>query len=253
MFWTFLSEHPVLIVAILLFLALVVMIIISMTKSSNVVEWIKGIADISAIALLFVCAVGVIFAGLSWFQPRQPVKPDYNLVLSVAPDSTGFDVEKFSFYSDSLMSVINRHERVLDEKYASFISEKEHALRIESIVGILLSVIVAIVGFFGYKNIKSIEKKAVDIAKDRVSKEVSDYLDDNLVGKIRQELKSSFFNYIDEKTSNKLASQVKGEIKKEIIDDIEEKIREDVVDYFTLDVREKSNSRSASNNPFEKK
>ena len=252
MFWTFLSEHLVLIVAILLLLALLAIIIVVMKKSSNEFEWIKGIADISAIALLFICTIGIIFAGLSWFHPRQTVTPDYNLVLTVASDSTGFNVEKFSVYSDSLITVINQHEKVLNEKYSSFIAEKEHTLRIESIVGILLSIIVAIVGFFGYKNIKSIEKKAVDIANDHVSKEVSNYLDKNLADIIRRELKSSFFSYIDEKISNKLASQVKGEIKKQIIEDVEEKIREDVVAYFSIEVKEKTGSEPAANNPFEK-
>ena len=148
--------------------------------------------------------------------------------------------------------MVNRHERILDEKYASFISEKEQTLRIESIVGILISIIVAVVGFFGYKSIKSIEKKAADIAKERVEHEVVDYLDKNLVGMIRKELKSSFFDYIDEKTANKVASQVKGEIKKQIINAVEEQIRKDVVGYFMIgDLKDNRNIEPDANNPFD--
>lgn len=252
MIWAYITSHTVLIVSIMALIALVVLIVMVCVKPFSEAERLKVVSDFLAIILLFLCGIGVLIAGVSWFYPRQQRIPDYNLVLSVCPDSTGFDTERFSFYSDSLINVVNRHERILDEKYASFISEKEQTLRIESIVGILISIIVAVVGFFGYKSIKSIEKKAADIAKERVEHEVVDYLDKNLVGMIRKELKSSFFDYIDEKTANKVASQVKGEIKKQIINEVEEQIRKDVVGYFMIgDLKDNRNIEPDANNPFD--
>ena len=213
---------------------------------------VKGLADILAVALLFLCALGVLLVSVIWFVPKDKQTIKQELVITATPDTTGFKCEEFSFYTDSLINVIYRHEDLLERKYASVLEEKEYTMKVQSVLGVLISIIVAVVGFFGYKNIKSIEKKAINLAEEKVKKEVSDYLDKNLVAKLRGVLKSNFAEYMDEKVSNKIASQIKGEVSKRIIEETESKIQDDIVGFFTIRKGDTNTTESGSSNPFEK-
>lgn len=211
---------------------------------------VKGTADILAVSLLFCCALGILYAASSMIKPKSGSIPRHEMTLTASIDTTKSAAEQFRFYSDSSIRVIKHYESLLDERYSNLIDEKESTMRIQSVIGILISIIVAIVGFFGYTNIKSIEKKAINLAKENVEKEVGKYLKDNLTGIIRDALKSNFSDYLDEKVANRIASQVKGELIKTIVEETEAKIQEDLVRFFTVSVNEKKEQEQGVNNPF---
>ena len=112
--------------------------------------------------LLSLCFVGIIVMAYRCFTAQSP--QTYRIVLTVSPDSV-YDDAKFSYYTDSLISVINKHEHVIVDKYEAILEDKAETQKYWSIAGILVSIILGIAGFFGFKSIKDIEHDCKETAK----------------------------------------------------------------------------------------
>lgn len=113
----------------------------------------------------------------------------YQVVLTVNPDSS-FDAETFSYYTDSLIQVINKHEYVLEERYNAILEEKQDAQRYWSIAGVVASIIIAVFGVFGYKSFKDIENKCEDLVRTETAK----ILNDKLQGLVHSELSQTCYS-----------------------------------------------------------
>ena len=113
----------------------------------------------------------------------------YQVVLTVNPDSS-FDAETFSYYTDSLIQVINKHEYVLEERYNAILEEKQDAQRYWSIAGVVASIIIAVFGVFGYKSFKDIENKCEDLVRTETAK----ILNDKLQGLVHSELSQTSYS-----------------------------------------------------------
>lgn len=96
------------------------------------------------------------------FTVQEP--QTYRVVLTVSPDSI-YDDAKFSYYTDSLINVINKHEHVIADRYEAILEDKADTQKYWSIAGILVSLILGIAGFFGFKSIKDIEHDCKETAK----------------------------------------------------------------------------------------
>lgn len=142
-----------------------------------------------AALLLFTCSCGIIYRACSCFTDQ--VTQTHRIVLTVSPDSV-YDDAKFSYYTDSLITVINKHEHVIADRYEAILEDKADTQKYWSLAGFLVSVIVGIAGFFGFKSIKDIEHDCKETAEEiaaskaasvasATSKEITQkYLDDNL-------------------------------------------------------------------------
>ena len=101
-----------------------------------------------AAILLSLCFVGIIVMACKCFTAQAP--QTHRIVITVSPDSV-YDDAKFSYYTDSLISVINKHEHVIADRYEAILEDKADTQKYWSIAGILVSTILGIAGFFGFK------------------------------------------------------------------------------------------------------
>ncbi len=116
----------------------------------------------AATVVLVLCFLGGIVMACRCFT--APAPQTHRIVLTVSPDSV-YDDAKFSYYTDSLISVINKHEHVIADRYEAMLEDKADTQKYWSIAGILVSTILGIAGFFGFKSIKDIEHDCKETAK----------------------------------------------------------------------------------------
>lgn len=123
---------------------------------------LKSFLDKSAAILLVVCAIGLIVLACNCFSSKRP--QTHRIILTVSPDSV-YDDRQFCYYTDSLINVINKHEHVIADRYEAILEDRADTQKYWSIAGILVSIIIGISGFFGFKTIKDIEHDCQETAK----------------------------------------------------------------------------------------
>lgn len=87
----------------------------------------------------------------------------YQYVITV--DSASVLSEPSMNQIDSLVTTIKHHEQQIAEHYDYILQQREDSQNWLTFGGIILSVVVSVFGFFGFKNFKSIEEKATDLAE----------------------------------------------------------------------------------------
>lgn len=122
----------------------------------------------AACLVILVCVIGMVYGMIVYFTQSKHIQ-EHQIVLAVSPDSI-YNEEKFSYYTDSLIQVINKHEHVIEDRYSAILEEKYNTQQYWTIAGILTTIVITILGFFGYKSFKDIETKCVDISKITTSK-----------------------------------------------------------------------------------
>ena len=115
-----------------------------------------------AAIILLICVIGMVVGAFCCLRYSEP--QTHRIVLTTSPDSV-YNDKYFSYYTDSLINVINKHEHVLTDKYEAILEDKADIQKYWSIGGILLSVIFGVAGFFGFKTIKDIEHDCQETAK----------------------------------------------------------------------------------------
>lgn len=142
-----------------------------------------------AAIILCCCILGMIAWAWASFNTVPP--QTHKIILTVSPDSV-HDSKKFSYYTDSLIQVIGKHEHVIADKYEAVLDEKVDSPKYWSIAGVLVSVVLGVAGFFGFKTFKDIEsdckktaedvanEKAIEVAKATSKNESQQYLDSHL-------------------------------------------------------------------------
>lgn len=123
---------------------------------------LKSFLDKSAAILLVVCAIGLIVLACNCFSSKRP--QTHRIILTVSPDSV-YDDKQFCYYTDSLINVVNKHEHVIADRYEAILEDRADTQKYWSIAGILVSIIIGIAGFFGFKTIKDIEHDCQETAK----------------------------------------------------------------------------------------
>ena len=166
----------------------------------------------AACLVILVCIIGIVYGMIAYFTQPKNIQ-EYQIVLTVSPDSI-YNEEKFSYYTDSLIQVINKHEHVIEERYNAILEEKYNTQQYWTIAGVLTTVVITILGFFGYKSFKDIETKCVDISKTTTTKIVrrslssivkSQMNDDNfssdIIKAVRSEIENSTLKNIENRLS----------------------------------------------------
>lgn len=87
------------------------------------------------------------------------------LRLSVKVDSTGQMDGITKAQLDSLITKIEIHEHLLQDKYEHILEQKEIFNDVLALGGMLLAVVLSVFGFFGYKSLNTIEDRAKEQAE----------------------------------------------------------------------------------------
>ena len=140
--------------------------------------------NICAAVVIFLCFGGLVLLAWQCFKSNPP--QTHRIVLTVSPDSV-YDDAKFAYYTDSLINVINQHEHVIADRYEAFLEDKADTQKFWSMAGVLVSFILGVAGFFGFKSIKDIERnctetvsKATLLAAEAARSESQNYLKSHL-------------------------------------------------------------------------
>ena len=154
--------------------------------------------NISAVIILAVCVVGMISVAFRCF--RCSVPQTHRIILTVSPDSA-YNEQQFSYYTDSLITVINKHEHIIADRYEAILEERADAQRYWSLAGILISIIIGVAGFFGFKTIKDIEhacqETAEKLAKEIAASVAKDISKDRTEEYLKQHLREGVLNASD--------------------------------------------------------
>lgn len=120
--------------------------------------------------------------------------------------------------ADSLISVMKRQERMLEDKYQYALDQKMNEDRYFSIGTFVVGVVISVFGFFGFKSLKSLEEKAKENSQrlaTKISEDVTkEYLKQRLQGLVTIE------------SEKILKSSAAESLKKEILDSVYKKYDE---------------------------
>ena len=123
--------------------------------------------------LLFICAVCFVVVTTVFFVLRPVAPPVSEIQLSVITDTTGVIDGASQQAMDSMMTLINRQNAEVHERYTYMVEQKQSENSLIAFGSVIISIILAIFGFFGYKSFTSIEEKALTNSEDKVtSKEI---------------------------------------------------------------------------------
>lgn len=122
--------------------------------------------------------------------------------------------------ADSLISVIKRQERMMEDKYQYVLDQKMNEDRYFSIGTFVVGVVISIFGFFGFKSLKSIEEKAKEDSQ-RVATQTSEDV-------TKEYLKQRLQGLITIESEKLLKSSAAESLKKEILDSVYKKIEENI-------------------------
>ena len=174
------------------------------SKFSTFLNYMAGV-------IVAICIIGIVYGSVIYLTQSRNVQK-YQIVLTVSPDSI-YNDNKFSYYTDSLIQVINRHEHILEDRYNAILEEKYNTQQYWTIAGILTTIVISILGFFGYKSFKDIESKCVEISKATTANIVQE----SLLSIVKSEMSNTDF-------SSKIIAAVSNEIDNSKLANIENRL-----------------------------
>lgn len=187
-------------------------------KDRSLISSLGGILlFIAAFALIVIAVVFIIK-----FPKYETATPVY---LYVQSDSLGVLTESSETAIDSLMYLVNLQDSALVANYDNLIKQKQEESFIMTFGGLIVSVILAIFGFFGYKSFKSIEDKAINTAEEIVNKKFRD-LSDVEVEHIKNHLVESIDNRFATEYDGRFQERIKEYTNKHFSENINRQLNE---------------------------
>lgn len=170
--------------------------------------------------ILISCVLAILFCVCCWVYGAFVKVPSFQPIRIEVVES---DKMLGSNYiskeeADSLISVMKRQERMLEDKYQYALDQKMNEDRYFSIGTFVVGVVISVFGFFGFKSLKSIEEKA---------KENSQRLATKISGDVTKEyLKQRLQGLVTIESEKILKSSAAESLKKEILDSVYKKYDE---------------------------
>ena len=190
--------------------------------------------------ILISCVLAILFCVCCWVYGAFVKVPSFQPIRIEVVES---DKMLGSNYiskeeADSLISVMKRQERMLEDKYQYALDQKMNEDRYFSIGTFVVGVVISVFGFFGFKSLKSIEEKAKEDSQrlaTKISEDVTkEYLKQRLQG---------LFTIESEKI---LKSSAAESLKKEILDSVYKKYDEKFNSLSEEDVSESQQTENIS-------
>lgn len=158
---------------------------------------------------------------------KEPVRPNVvSIVIQV--DTTGVLSPETKIETDKIIATFEAHEHLLKDKYEHILEQKEDIKDYFTWGGMLVTIVLSIFGFFGFRSLQSIDErvvssvtpkasdKAIQSAEHLISTRLKDYLDNadkHLMDseKIQEGKISNFENA----TAQKLEMEMSGKMNKQ--------------------------------------
>lgn len=191
------------------------------------------------------CIVALLVCSFIWFYYTFANPPRINKVeiKFVSSDSLLNKNYITGEQADSLISLMNRHEAEITDKYQYFIEQKYNEDKYFSVFTVLLGVIFSLFGFFGYKTMSSIEGKAIKAAQDKaddIAKSVADKV-------AREYMERNASTYVSEASetlfNSKAAETLKMDLKESLYSELETRFTQLAEEYSCKD----SNNNNVEN------
>lgn len=176
----------------------------------------KSLEDILASLVVFTCALIVLLV-VGGFAFRSFItRPDIIRVhvIEIQTDSVSGVVQ--DYYSkaqvDSIVSVFRLQEDQLEQRQKYIIEKEEWSQDYKNALLYIVTIIIAIAGFFGYKSMKDVKKDCSDMAerisKDTAEIETREYLNSNIKELVNNEMKKTY----SEQSYNTIVSRIKDDL-----------------------------------------
>ena len=190
------------------------------------------------IASIILGLSAIILISLLWIWVIKAPKTDRipgKITIELHSDSTlVMSAEDRTVIIDSLNTIMQRREQLLANKYQYAIEKRAIEDSLFSIGSILVGIIIAILGFFGFKSFQTIEEKAHQIAKETAkttAKETAKSTAEE-VAKIEAQ------NYLNKNIRSNVNSAIQENFLAEIKNSIAESLKSDIIDQLREEIPE---------------
>ena len=190
------------------------------------------------IASIILGLSAIILISLLWIWVIKVPKTDRipgKITIELHSDSTlVMSAEDRTVIIDSLNTIMQRREQLLANKYQYVIEKRAIEDSLFSIGSILVGIIIAILGFFGFKSFQTIEEKAHQIAKETAkttAKETAKSTAEE-VAKIEAQ------NYLNKNIRSNVNSAIQENFLAEIKNSIAESLKSDIIDQLREEIPE---------------
>lgn len=119
--------------------------------------------------------VGVIFTALALISMfgysrfvKDPVQPNVVSIV-IAVDTTGVLLPETRIEVDKITSTFEAHEHLLKDKYEHILQQKEDIKDYYTWGGMLVTIVLSIFGFFGFRSLQSIDERVVNSVTPKAS------------------------------------------------------------------------------------
>ena len=137
----------------------------------------SGLSCIDKFAL--VVLVGVIITALVLIcmfgysrYIKDPVQPNVvSIVIEV--DTTGVISPKTRIETDKIISTFEAHEHLLKDKYEHILQQKEDIKDYFTWGGMLITIVLSIFGFFGFRSLQSIDERVINWVTPKASEKAT--------------------------------------------------------------------------------
>ena len=190
--------------------------------------------------ILISCVLAILFCVCCWVYGAFVKVPSFQPIRIEVVESEKMLGSNYisKEEADSLISVMKRQERMLEDKYQYALDQKMNEDRYFSIGTFVVGVVISVFGFFGFKSLKSIEEKAKEDSQrlaTKISEDVTkEYLKQRLQGLVTIE------------SEKILKSSAAESLKKEILDSVYKKYDEKFNSLSEEDVSESQQTENIS-------
>lgn len=139
-----------------------------MSEKVNIHDWThKGgviIVLVATLALIIIPGIAILKRSSNDVKECR-VEFAYKLI----PDSVAIDAEYYfsKAQMDSVMKQLEYHEAVLNNKFQTLLSQKAEEDWIKDLFVYVFGIVVAVLGFFGYRSFTDLEEKTIKIANEK--------------------------------------------------------------------------------------
>lgn len=170
---------------------------------------IKNINEFAATIILVLCIISLLFAFITYVKTSSKAITQHEYTYTIKVNSSGTVTPASQVQIDSIKESIKSQEHLIKDHYDYLLEQREKSENLLTTGGIIISIILSIFGFFGYKSFKSIEEEAMEQAKKIAqntaeniattkAKNVSERLGEELENKLKKD-QAEYFKTIKEK------------------------------------------------------
>lgn len=162
--------------------------------------------------ILFISFLALIVAAGMFLLKYPKQQKAYTIEMHIITDSNGVCSNETKIMVDSLTSILNSQNNVLREKYDHLLQQQEDKETLFTFIGVVISVVISVFGFFGYRSFKSIEDTAVSnaegMARRKLDEEMKHELatmEDKMKSKIQEKIEILENDKIPDIVENKMS------------------------------------------------